>query len=224
MLVAIWAAGLAEAKDDLTFAPDRPGIGDSTSSPGRGRAIAQLGLLTTVGPSGGARLSTSAWMLRAGVDEGVELRLRLPDLGMGEGSLAVGTTGVGALVGGRLGERWSSSVVPELFVDPSTGQVGASLNGNIAVALGDAGLWLHGSASGTRGTVGTLAGGGASWSFGEAGAYVNAWRTFDEATTAGGGFWWLVSDRAQVDLGLDVSALDDGGSQALVGGGLSLGI
>lgn len=198
----------ANARDELVFAPDRPGVGDSTSPPGRGRALAQLGILGTLSEQG-STVSTSNWTLRVGVDRGVELRLRVPDVQLGDGAASIGTLGVGALVGGNFGGRWSSSVVPEVSFDPSSGAFGITLNGNVAVTLGEVALWTHGSAGFTD--VGTLlAGGGASWSPGKVGTFVNGWYVFGDAAYAGVGGWWTVAPRIQLDAGLDVGFLADG--------------
>ena len=208
MLLFALMLGSAQANDDLNFAPDRPGLGDSTSTPGRGHWIGQVGVLGSLG-EGGTTVSSSGWMLRMGLDEGVELRLRAPDVGVGEGSPTVGTLGVGAMFGGALGERWSSSVVPEVALDPNTGKIGASLNGTVALSLGAVGMWAHASAAGAEGTVSTLAGGGVSLSSGPVGVYANGYHAFGDATYVGGGGWWLVQQQLQLDVGMDVGASDN---------------
>ncbi|MEZ4241331.1 MAG: hypothetical protein R3F59_35275 [Myxococcota bacterium] len=209
------------AADPLTFGPDRPGVGDSTTTPGRGHAIVEGGIAAAVG-AGDVAVGTSSVTGRLGVDEGVELRLRLPDVTFADGWSA-GTLGLGAKVGGELGERWSSSVVAEASIDPSGGPVGGSLGGNVAVALGDVGLWGHASAAGAAGPVAVLAGGGASVGFGPHGVFVNGGSVVGAGPFAGVGAWITPGDAVQVDVGCDVFWVG-GAATATPAVGLAVGL
>ncbi len=94
LLTAVALLDTAHARDELNLASDRPGIGDSTSTPGRGRFIVQLGVAGSFAEGQSGAVSTSGWSLRAGADQGVELRLR---------------EGIAALAGG--GASWTAGAV-----------------------------------------------------------------------------------------------------------------
>lgn len=201
MLVLVFAAPALGG--ELTFAPDRPGVGDSTDTPGPGRGTVELGLAAALGPDG-STVGTSGIIGRIGVDRGLELRLRAPDVTFGGEAVGVGTVGVGAKIGGPVSSRWSVSLVPELSVDPTSGQIGGSLNGNVGLVLGGGGLWAHASTSGSGGALSLLVGGGASVTVGRGGVFVNGGHTVGGPTFAGVGGWWLLQEALQADLTVDV--------------------
>jgi hypothetical protein len=211
----MWSIALltcAHAQDELSFTPDRPGVGDSTGTTGRGHVMIEGGLAGQLG-QGPAVFGTSGLTGRFGVARGVELRLRLPDLVLAE-TLGVGTMGVGAKVGGDVSERWSVSFLSELSVDPNDGtdviQMGASMGGNVALALGDFGLWAASSAAGEDGPVVVVAGGGVSWGVEQGGVFLHGGHTFGDAPFVGLGGWWMLGEALQLDLGCDLGLASEG--------------
>jgi hypothetical protein len=206
------------AAEGLNFSPDRPGVGDSTSTVGQGHAMVEAGILVDPGaPS----LSSGGIVGRYGLTEGVELRLRAPDVGAADG-LFFGPMGVGAkFAGGQ--DSWSVSAVPELTFHPQSQDLAFSMGTNIAVAMGAFGLWGHSTASATQdGVLGLLTGGGASVGFGPGGAYVNGGYTFGGSAMLGAGGWFAINERVQLDAGVDLSNLSDA-MQASILMGVSAG-
>ena len=55
-------------------------------------------------------VGTSSIIGRFGVDDGVELRVRAPDIVLYDGEVGTGFVGLGAKIGGNVSERWSVSV------------------------------------------------------------------------------------------------------------------
>ncbi len=210
LLVLLGLAPTGAWAGELTFAPDRPGVGDSTMTPGAGRLMIEAGLAGQI-TQGAASVGTGGLYARYGVGEALEARLRLPDLGVSGGDLTVGPVGVGAKVGGAVSERWSVSLVPEVFLDLDGGSgkvVGGQLSANVALALGAFGVWAHGFAVGLEGPVEAFAGGGASVLVGEVGLFVNAGHTFGGSPLVGGGAWWQLSEGLQLDAAVDVLTAD----------------
>lgn len=186
----------------VNFSPDRPGVGDSTGTPGLGHAMVEIGVAATVNGEGTA-VGTSGIVGRIGLDRGLELRVRAPDLALVDGALGFGTVGLGAKIGGAVSDRWSVSLVPEVSIDPATGVLGGSLNSNVAFGLGPLGLWAHASASGDGDAIALFTGGGASVALGRGGVFVNGGHTVSGPTFGGLGGWWMLKDALQVDLGVD---------------------
>ena len=187
---------------DLDFTPDRPGFGDSTGTPGAGHAMIEIGFAGALS-SESTTLGTGGLVARIGVDDGVELRLRLPDPFVTEGGTGFGPAAVGAKVGGALNDRWSSSVVAELTADPDDGAVGGVLSGNIALALDAVGIWFVGSAAGSD-VLDGFAGGGVGVGSDGGGAYVNAGYAFGTGPLVGIGGYALPDSAFQIDGGIDV--------------------
>lgn len=196
LLLALVSAHGAE----LSFSPDRPGVGDSTGTPGVGHAMIEGGV--AVGTAGSVAAQTSGIVGRLGVDEGLELRLRVPDVVFTD-PVGTGSVGLGFKVGGSVGSRWSASVVPEVFAETADGSLGGSVGANLAVAEGPLGAWGHASVVGTGAGTGALAGGGISVAAGPGGFIVHSGFSFGGSAFAGPGAWWAVSERVQVDAGVD---------------------
>lgn len=187
---------------ELNFSPDRPGVGNSTGTVGTGAVMVEGGLQATVTQP--AAVGTSSITGRFGVDDAVEVRLRAPDIVLVDGEVGTGSVGLGAKVGGAISEHWSVSVVPELAVDTNGNGLFGVLNAQLALALGDLGLWAtHYTSVGDFGSE-TLAGGGAAYAFSGGGFYVNAGGTFGGDPFVGGGGWWALRDAVQLDMGADV--------------------
>ncbi|MCB9679632.1 MAG: hypothetical protein H6737_31285 [Alphaproteobacteria bacterium] len=183
------------------FTPDRPGVGESTGTPGPGHVMIEGGVALVPSPFA---LGTSGITGRIGVDEGLEVRVRAPDVVFADG-VAVGTIGLGAKVAASAGERWSASVVPEVSLDPRTGAIGGGVSANVALSLEGLGFWGNGAVSLLQETVpAALLGGGASYSFGGFGFYGNGGATAAGPWFAGGGGWFGVTRTFQIDGGCDV--------------------
>lgn len=216
----IFVLAMPAVAGDLQFAPDRPGAGDSTVTTGKGHVTVELGLAAALA-SGSTTLSTGGLIGRFGIDDGLELRVRLPDPFVADGTFGVGPAGIGAKVGGEVSDRWSSSVVAELAVDPDDGAVGGMLEGNVAAAFDRVGVWFTGNASGTD-AVAVFAGGGVGLSFDGGGTYVNAGHTFGGATLVGLGGYLLPDEALQFDAGVDL-AVEGGSLTWLPGLGVAFG-
>ena len=216
VLLSLLASALAAP---LAFTPDRPGVGDSTGTVGAGHAMVEGGL--AVAPAAPASVGLAGWTGRFGVDDGVELRLHVPDLGVGQG-LSVGTVGLGAKVAGATGDRWSVSVVPAVQLDPTSGAVSGSVGANTAVGLGAVGVWAHATASQGPAGTGLFSGLGVSAAVGDGGLYAHGGGTVAADGFAGLGGWWGVGEALQLDLAADLVGL--GATVApLLGVGVSAG-
>jgi len=196
-------AGAAHA-GELNFSPDRPGVGDSTETVGTGAVMVEGGVAAAV--SDPAAVGTSSIVARVGVDDPVELRARVPDVVLVDGEVVTGSVGFGAKVGGAVSERWSVSVVPELWIGTEGGDVGCTINGQLAFAVDDAlGLWVHTSHTVTElGTSGFF-GGGVGYALPAVGVYVNGGHGYNGDPLIGGGAWLPVGDALQFDAGVDVT-------------------
>lgn len=212
---------MALGAEGIQFAPDRPGVGDSTVTTGPGHVVIELGFAAAL-TQRSTTLSTGGLIGRIGLDDGLELRVRLPDPFVTEGDFGVGPAGLGAKVGGVLNDRWSSSVVAELQVDPNDGTVGGFLGGNVAAAFDRVGVWLAGSAAGSN-AVTVFAGGGLGYNVDDGGVYVNAGYDFGGSTLAGVGAYLLPGEAFQVDASFDV-AVADGQTTWLPSFGVAFGL
>lgn len=206
---------------ELTFAPDRPGFGDSTLTTGQGHATIEIGLAAALSEER-VVLSTGGLLGRIGVDDGLELRVRLPDLQLVDGEPGLGPAGLGAKVGAAAGERWSASVVGELLVDPDDGSVGGALGGNVAAGFDAIGIWLTGSAVGID-AIEVFAGGGIGWGIDGGGVFVNGGHTFGGPSLVGVGGYVLPSSNVQLDATVDL-AIANGTVTALPSIGVAFGV
>lgn len=199
---------------DPNLAPDRPGIGDSTETPGAGHVLVEGGLAAAFA-DGGTSFGTSSLTLRVGLGDVVEARLNVPDLGFPGPEL--GMLGLGVKVGGKLDDRWSLSVVPTLLVPlQDDARVAGQVNTNLAFDLEKVAFWGHVSATATTVdlpivddlSVSTiLAGGGAQVPIGPGGVFVHGWREVGVQTTVGAGGWWCPSDTVQIDVEFDIAGV-----------------
>ena len=204
---------------ELNFSPDRPGIGDSTTSVGGGAVMIEGGVQAIVDPTA---VGTSGVVGRIGLSKTLEARVRAPDFVLFDDGVMVGPVGLGTKVGGHLDEHWSLSFVPEVYVQPGGGSVGANLGTNLAYGLDNVGLWLHATTTVSEaGTTGFF-GGGASCGFDALGVYVNGGRGFNGDPVVGGGGWIPLSATAQLDFGCDLT-LDGGTARPAFLLGTSLG-
>ena len=186
----------------LVFAPDRPAVGESASSPGRGHVVIEGGFLAQIA-AGDVVVGTSAVTGRFGLGRGVEARLRLPDFVLG-GDRAVGAFGIGAKVGGDVGEQLGASVIPELVIDPVEGIVGLQTNTNIVWSVGPLSARGHTSFGVLGGELNGLVGGGAGVGVPLGGAYVNGSYGFGGGALVGAGAWWSPGKALQFDAGCDL--------------------
>ena len=216
----MWSILFANAlAGELAFTPDRPGVGDSTGTVGGGHFMLEGGLaLVPTAPSFG----TSGVVGRLGLDDGLELRLRVPDV-VYEDGVTVGPVGLGGKVAGAAGERWSASVVPEVLFDVSTRQVAASVSSNLAFSYQKLGIWGNATASADADGVGLFMGGGASVAFAPVGIYANGGYEIGAGPMAGAGGWVAITKAFQVDFGCDVYDLGKTNTPVL-GLGLSVGV
>lgn len=208
-LVSLLFVGGTElaAAGELNFSPDRPGIGDSTSTVGAGHAMFEGGLVGAFG-GGASGFGTTGPIVRLGLTDRVEARVRVPDLQFSQGETAIGSLGIGAKVGGSLGERWSLSVVPELFVTPPADAPGGSLGLNAAWGLNALSAWGHGTVAAQAGApVASVLGGGASVGGSQGGVLAHSGVSVagsEVAPMVGIGGWLAPTGAFQLDAGVDV--------------------
>ena len=189
---------------DLNFAPDRPGVGESTGAVGAGHVMVEGGLAAVV--TDPLAVGTSGITARIGLDDPLELRVRVPDLVLVDGELVSTSVGVGAKVAGEVSDRWSLSLVPELFVATEGGDLGGTVNGNLAFAVDDAlGLWLHTTHTVVPGGMGGFFGGGVGYAFDAVGVYVNGGHGYNGDPMIGAGGWLPLGDALQLDAGVDIT-------------------
>ncbi len=219
-MIAVLATAAAVG-GELQFAPDRPGVGDSTLTTGVGHATIELGLAASLA-SDTVTLSTGGLLARVGVDEGLELRFRLPDPFLTDGEPGVGPGAVGVKIGGAVSERWSSSVVSELTLDPDDGEVGGSLGANVVLALDRISVWFLGQAAGAD-AIEVFGGGGVGWGIDEGGVFVNGGHTFGGPSLVGVGGYVLPSSTFQLDASVDL-AIGSGSVTALPAIGVAFGL
>lgn len=201
---AIAVLGLAAPAwaGEAVLSADRPGLGESTGTPGVGFFNVEGGVAVSIAGNTAAP-GTSGLTVRFGVDDNVEIRALLPDLVLSDGALVLGPLGVGAKIAGRASERFTVSAVPQLLIDLD-GAAGWQLSANGALEVGRFVLWLNATTSVLEG-VSVLGGGGASVSIDSGGLYVNAGREVVVGQTlVGGGGWWGLGDGAQIDAGVDL--------------------
>jgi hypothetical protein len=188
---------------ELNFSPDRPGVGDATATAGAGAVLVEAGLAATfTNPS---TIGTGGIVGRIGVHDVVELRVRAPDLLLVDGQLATGAVGLGGKVGGALDDHWAVSSVHEVLVDTSTGTVSGYVGAQLSYSVDAVGLWVHNHAVVVPGATGGFLGGGISYYFDPVGIYVNGGHGFNGDPLVGGGGWIALSDRAQLDAGVDAT-------------------
>lgn len=200
---------------DLDFVTDRGAIGDSTTTPGTGHLILEAGLSAVFDDT--VDVGTAGLVGRFGVDDGVELRLRLPDIRFADG-VYTGSFGFGAKFAATAAERWGISMVPEFRVDPSNGDAGVNLSANLSLSLGQFAAWAQ-SETFFAGEVERLfVGLAASYSFGSAAAYVNVGTDIPGAELVGGGGTFMLSEYTQLDIGVDLYNQEDGWLPVVVGG------
>lgn len=214
----MWFIILSANAAELNFSPDRPGVGESPGVVGAGHVMIEGGV--SVLPTD-PNVTVGGWYGRIGVDDGIELRVKAPDIVIVE-DFGVGPVGVGAKVAGAIGKRWSVSVAPELQYDLVDGTPLGLINANLGFAAGRFTMWAHSSTTFSSEGVGLFVGGGTSLAFGLGGAYLNGGYTIAGSGLAGGGGWIQISDHVQFDVGLDVSGVPDAVTP-VAGAGISLG-
>lgn len=193
---------LSARASEAVLSADRPGVGESTGTPGVGFANLEGGLATTI-VDGQVHPGTSSITIRVGVDEGVELRGVLPNFTLVDGEVVVGPLAVGFKMAGRASDHITLSAVPDLLVGLDGGSVGWRLSSNAGLSAGNFSLWVNATTTVLDG-VDVFAGAGTSWSFGGGGIYVNAGReVVSQTTLVGGGGWWSLSRKSQLDAGID---------------------
>jgi len=204
MLLSVLLSLSTATAGDLNFSPDRPGVGESTGTVGTGRVMVEGGVAASTADP--AAVGTSSITGRIGLDDPLELRVRVPDLVLVDGELYSGSVGLGAKVAGEVSDRWSLSLVPEVWVATDGGDVGGTINGNLAFAVDDAlGLWLHSTHTVTEfGTFGFF-GGGVGYALDAVGIYVNGGHGYNGDPMVGAGAWLPVNDALQFDAGCDIT-------------------
>lgn len=198
LLALLPGAASAERPD---FLPERPGIGQFPGSPGRGYFMAE-GAVELALPSSTPTLSNRAWTLRFGVDETVELRAVVPEVVWGDG-LEVGPAALGVKLGGWVSERLGLSVVPEVLLPLDGSRVGWRAQSTATVELDKVRLWLYLDGRYHQ-ELTAFAGVGGLVRISDGGIYLNGGRAVGGPSMVGGGGFWGVSQRSQVDAGCDV--------------------
>lgn len=194
------------------FAPDRPGVGDSTEVVPQGATMVEVGSLLGAQLGASPVLALPAFTGRIGLRaERWEARVSLPSLLIDfEGPALSTRLGLGAKWATPIGEDAALSVVPAVSL-PVFGQsrytapagVGLGLNASRMAGSGDWGGWLAGQAElQTTGDVGTLAGGGLFYAPDDVGVFLDA--SYTDAVEVGGGGWWAFAPSAQADIGVSL--------------------
>lgn len=206
--------GLASA-GELDFATDRGAIGDSTTTPGEGHVILEAGVSAVFDDT--VDVGTNGLVGRFGVDDGMELRLRLPDVRFADG-VSNGSFGFGAKFAATAAERWGVAMVPELRVDPANGDVGVNLSANLSLTLGQFASWAQSEVFFAGEVERLFVGWAVAVTFGSATAYVNVGKDVPGAEMIGGGGVFKLSDTVQIDIGVDLYNQPDGWLPVVVGG------
>lgn len=205
LLATAQAAGLS---------PDRPGVGESTSTPGPGALVVEGGLQSVLVDAGifGSffQLGTDAITGRYGIGERLEARLLVPDVVYSDsagGGVAVGTVAVGAKVAHPVSDTLAVSAVPSVGVTLNTGtpEVALSLNGTWDA--GPVSPWVNITPALSGSSLGAFFGGGLGVPLGPAGLFGQGGVTDRGDWMAGGGGWLGLSDELQLDLGATVEVL-----------------
>lgn len=198
----------ALAADEAVLSSDRPGVGESPGTPGVGFANVQGGAAAVIA-DGSIAPQTQAITVRVGIDRGLEVRAVLPDLILASEGVELGPLAAGFKVVGAPSERITLSAVPELLVALDGTGVGWRISSNAGLALGRLQFWLNATTTVLDG-VRVFGGGGTSVALGGGGVYVNAGREVVLGDTlVGGGGWWMLSDKVQLDAGCDVWLVAD---------------
>lgn len=204
MIIVLVAEALAA---EPNLAPDRPGIGDSTETPGAGFVLVEGGLAASFADRE-TSFGTSSLTLRVGLSNAFEARLNVPDLTFpGPES---GPLGVGFKVGGTLTDRWSLSLVPTLLVPLDGGHVAGQLNANLGFDLEKVAIWGHVSTTAVTDPgfleppLSAIAGGGVQVPVGAGGVFVHGAREIAVTTMLGAGGWWCPTPNVQLDVEFDI--------------------
>lgn len=198
--MAWWWAAVAWA-DAPVLAPDRPGFGNQTATPGSGHVLVEGALVASIG-AGDLWMGTERVRVRVGIGSAFEARLGLPDVVLPAGG--VGPVALGGKFAGGIAPSWSVALVPEVLLPPTGGPVSGRLGATLAWALDPLSLWGQVTTTAGGGGTGVLAGGGARVPMGGGGAYLQAARDVGVDTMVGAGGWWQLDRRVQVDAGVDV--------------------
>ncbi len=209
LLMSLASAG------DLDFTTDRGAIGDSTTTPGEGHVILEAGFSAVFDDT--VDVGTAGLVGRFGVDDGLELRLRLPDIRFADG-VSSGDFGFGAKFAATAAERWGVSMAPELRVNPSTGDVGVDLSANLSFTLGQFSSWAQSDVFFAGEVERLFVGLAVAVSFGQASAYLNVGKDVPGAEMVGGGGVFVLSDTVQIDVGVDLYNQPEGWLPVVVGG------
>jgi hypothetical protein len=198
----LWLGAAAAA--DLDFNPDRPGIGDSTTTVGAGHVLIEAGARLELGDP--TIVQSDAIMGRFGVDDGVEVRLRLPDVKIRDGAVTLGAIGLGAKFGGAVGDRWAVSFIPEIAFDAESEAPIGLVSSQVSGDFGAVGAWLHIGATLADGGSTAVVGGGVAVPVRDSGLYVHAAHTLGADPFVGLGGWLRVAEAAQLDGRIDLIA------------------
>ncbi len=193
------------------FAPDRPGVGESTAAVPKEEVMIESGAIIGGQLGQVPLLALPSTVGRIGLGRDWELRIGTPNLVLAlPGPVSASGLSVGGKVGGALGGDWSWSLVPTLRLAPlgSPELVQATapeLSANVAHNGGNWGVW--GNALGAVAIAGDVAasgGGGVYYAPDDVGIFANAGYVLGSGGYGGGGGWWVFAPDAQVDLGVDV--------------------
>ena len=201
----VWLVLSLAHAGELNFSPDRPGVGDATATVGAGAIMVEGGLAATV--DNPAVIGTSGIIGRIGLFDPAEVRVRVPDVTFFDGEAYVGQIGLGAKVGGALDDHWAISMVPELFSETDGGAVGGNVGTNLSYSVDNVGVWVYNTVGVAQGGTGGFFGGGLSYWIDPVGIYVNGGHGFNGDPLIGGGGWLALSDRAQLDAGVDMTLI-----------------
>lgn len=205
-LFALLCMPLASATD---LSPDRPGVGESTATPGDGGVVVEGGLGGQFFSAFG--VSSSAFGLmgtraRYGIGDSLEARVVVPDLVVNDpGGFTAGVVGVGGKGAFLVTDALAVSAVPELGWDLSGDAFWGILSLNATCALDPASVWINLTPTVYGSGAEVSVGGGASYAVGPGGAFVNgALYSGGGGGLLGFGGWYGMSETLQLDAGLDV--------------------
>ncbi len=195
------------------FAPDRPGVGESTGSVPKHEAMIETGVYAGGALGDTPVLGLPALTGRVGLGKSWELRLHAPAAALAlPGPISASGLAVGTKFSGNADGAVTWSVVPTLrFAPIGSGDVLGGTGGDVSVNVAhnreDFAVWANAVGGGNADGLAASGGGGASYAPDDVGLFING--GWSGRGYAGGGGWWVFGPDAQVDLGVDVAPGDN---------------
>ena len=215
LLTGITLIGIAPAPASAArFSPDRPGIGASTGTVPKGRAMVEAGAELGGVLGAGAQLGLPGLSGRVGLARRLELRIAAPGVLIGlPGVVSATPWGLGVKLAGpaTAAVGWSLTPMARLPAPGSpdlAAALGADLGGTLSWGPGDWGAWGTGLVGGSAAAgLGGGAGGGLWYAPDTVGLYAHTGAQAAGGAArgfVGGGGWWVFAEDAQADIGVDV--------------------